>query len=58
MFFRQCRIWSSHVFILKRMAKKCTKIYNTPTAVGVVVFLKSLTTSARLLSIYKQDRYM
>ena len=27
-FYRQCRIWSFHVVVLQRTAKKCTKIYN------------------------------
>ena len=58
MFSRQRRIWSSHVVVLQRTAKKCTKIYNVraqllffslsllfsnvPVAVAVVVFLNSL----------------
>ena len=56
--FRQRRIWSFHVVVLQRTAKKCTKSYNAreepllcslnllfsdvPVAVAVVVILNSL----------------
>ena len=57
-FSRQRRIWSFHVVVLQRTAKKCTKIYNAraqplfcslnllfsdvPVVVAVVVILTSL----------------
>ena len=66
-FSGQRRIWSLHIVVLQRTAKKCTKIYSArakplpcslnisssdvPVAVAVVVFLNSLMNTIASVSL-------